>query len=176
MKSQKNCIEEIVKGEANAGSPKIKKIIGTYSDDASKIKTLTKQLKEQNNNIKRKAVLSLGNTGKISALTPLCNIAIFDCDEGVRVIALTAILDIARKNSKKMKIAIKLAVHPLLTSLQKFPTPSYGRAVGWILSQLELSEKEIGAVLSVLQKKCSTLINSSSIKVLEDIIEMLKRR
>lgn len=140
----------------------------------SDICSLTASLKHPNAQKRKQAALRLGSIPKISVLKPLCNIALFDRDEGVRKITATAILDVARSSPKMMRTTIKIASHPLLTSLQKYPTPTYCRCVGWVLSNLEFSERELKLIIDTLQKKCDVLINLSCKNVLSEVIRTLK--
>lgn len=143
-------------------------------DDMLETKWPIEQLKAGDNEIRKKTAFWLGNTCRISALTPLCNISLFDCDEGVRVVTVTAILEIARKNPKNMKITIKVATHPLLTSLQRFQTHSYARCIAWVLSQLDFSPEEREVLIDAIEQKRNTLTNSYSKNMASKIIEALK--
>ncbi len=139
------------------------------------IQELTNKLAKKDLLNRKRVICELGKTLHIKALQPLCNLALFDKDEMVRTIAISAIADIIKANHKKMQSHNRrtFVVHNVLNSWNKFPTLKYARAVRWFFSSINLdyeNEEAIGLTKTILGKKCTLVCANIELQqVLDDI-------
>lgn len=125
---------------------------------SSIIQELTRKLTNRNRIIRKEVICELGRTLRAQALQPICNIALFDRDEHVRIVALSVIADIVRANPIKMRSFARktFVIHNVLNSFNKFPTLNYINALNWFFSciNLDYEEKEaFGLRRTILGKR-----------------------
>lgn len=139
------------------------------------IQELTYKLAKNDLLNRKRVICELGKTLHIKALQSICNVALFDKDEMVRTITISAIADIIKANHKKMQSHNRrtFVVHNVLNSWNKFLTLKYARAVRWFFSSISLdyeNEEAIGLTKTILGKKCTLVCSNIELQqVLDDI-------
>lgn len=102
---------------------------------------LTQRLTSKDKAVRKKTICDFGKLLAVKSLEPLCNIALFDVDERVRVITLSVIADVIRKYPRLMESYTfrVFVIHNVLNSFNKFPTLNYVNSVNWFLSAINLT-------------------------------------
>lgn len=140
---------------------------------------LTHQLNNRAPLNRKRTICELGETRHVKALEPLCNMTLFDKDEGVRTVALTVIADIIRENPKRLRSPQRrmFVIHNVLNSWNKFPSLPYARAVKWFFSSINLKyerEEASGLCKTISGKKVtSACLNPEVQQVLDDICNII---
>lgn len=153
---------------------------GDIRTTVKRIQKLTDKLaRARKDSLNRKQVIcELGRTLHVKALQPLCNIALFDKKEGVRITAISVIADIVRANPKKMQSYNRktFVIHNVLNSWNKFPTLKFIKAVNWFFSSINLKyeEKEaVGLMKTVLGKRDTLICNMEVHQALTDLSNII---
>lgn len=129
-----------------------------------KIQELTDKLARKDSLNRKQVACELGRTLHVKALQPLCNIALFDKKEDVRITAISVIVDIIRANHKKLQSYNRrtFVIHNVLNSWNKFPSLKFINAVNWFFSSINLKyeEKEaVGLTKTILGKRDTLICN-----------------
>ncbi len=123
--------------------------------------TLREYLKGENEACRKETAMLLGKIFRPWALNFLLDICLFDKSEGVRLLAISSIIEIARKSPKSMIKVQKKALHPIFNSWQHYPTVRYLRAVHWALSCFKYRKNDAENIIKIITRKQKIVIETA---------------
>lgn len=123
--------------------------------------TLCEYLKSENETCRKEATVLLGQILRPWALTFLLDVCLFDKSDGVRLLAISSIIEIARKSQKSMIKVQKKALHPIFNSWQHYPTVRYLRAVHWALSCFTYRKNDAENIIKIITRKQKIVIETA---------------
>ena len=131
------------------------------SSESIVFNVLSSHLRNENETCRKEATVLLGQILRPWALTFLLDVCLFDKSEGVRLLAISSIIEIARKSPKSMIKVQKKALHPIFNSWQHYPTVRYLRAVHWALSCFKYRKNDAENIIKIITRKQKIVIETA---------------
>jgi len=131
------------------------------SSESIVFNVLSSHLRNENETCRKEATVLLGQILRPWALTFLLDVCLFDKSDGVRLLAISSIIEIARKSPKSMIKVQKKALHPIFNSWQHYPTVRYLRAVHWALSCFKYRKNDAENIIKIITRKQKIVIETT---------------
>src|SRR3972149_653357 len=131
------------------------------SSESIVFNVLSSHLRNENETCRKEATVLLGQILRPWALTFLLDVCLFDKSDGVRLLAISSIIEIARKSPKSMIKVQKKALHPIFNSWQHYPTVRYLRAVHWALSCFKYRKNDAENIIKIITRKQKIVIETA---------------